>query len=164
MDYDDWVSDINGYGILEDTFLPREEDLGTLQSLAGLLRLGEDEPGAYYLADAKTGVKVDLPEQLYEILLKAIIALSEGRALSVAPLSMRLSTQEAANYLGISRLSLLKLLDEGKIPYTRPRRHRLVQLRDLVNYRKNQQRQRQEALDAMVQDSVEMGFYDREIA
>lgn len=44
--------------------------------------------------------------------------------ITVAPQPQRLTTQEAADFLGISRPTLVKLLDQDKIPYDQPGRHR----------------------------------------
>lgn len=44
--------------------------------------------------------------------------------ITVVPQTQRLTTQEAADFLGISRPTLVKLLDQEKIPYQQPGRHR----------------------------------------
>ena len=46
----------------------------------------------------------------------------------------RAITQEAADYLGISRPTLVKLLEQRAIPFEKRGRHRRVTLRDLVDY------------------------------
>lgn len=146
-----------------DTFLPDQEELDSLQKLASVLTQATEED-SYFLVDEKTQAKNRLPRDLYKILLKAIIALSEGRAISVTPLSTRLTTQQAADFLGISRPTLVRLLDEGEIPYSRPRRHRQVFLADLLEYNERQQYRAAKALDEIMADTARMGFYDEEFA
>src|SRR5690625_6565686 len=50
-------------------------------------------------------------------------------------MSQTLTTQQAADLLGISRLTLIKALDEGKLPYTRAGSHRRLALTDVLDYR-----------------------------
>ena len=52
----------------------------------------------------------------------------------VAPYDTTLTTQDAADYLGVSRPTLVKLLEQGDIPFTRIGRHRRVTLSDLQHY------------------------------
>lgn len=145
-----------------DTFVPDQEEIGTLQQLAAMLTNVEGDEGAYFLVDSKNGVKSRLPRDIYKILLKVIIDMSQGRAVSVSPVSMRLTTQQAADFLGVSRPTLVRLLDEGQISYTRPRRHRLVRLDDLLDYYHRQQHQAARALDEIMEDTARAGFYDQE--
>ncbi|HEX6354280.1 excisionase family DNA-binding protein [Actinophytocola sp.] len=53
-----------------------------------------------------------------------ITAIRAGRAITVAPLAQRLTTLEAADLLDISRPTMIKLLDDGKLPFGQPSRHR----------------------------------------
>jgi len=64
------------------------------------------------------------------------------KALTIAPLDQRLTTQEAANFLGISRPTLVKLLGQGEISYERPAagRHRRVRLNDVLDYQRRKRR------------------------
>ena len=64
----------------------------------------------------------------------AAAALAEGRPVTLSCHEPVLSTQEAADLLGVSRPTLVRLLDQGVIPYAQPRRHRRVQLADLLAY------------------------------
>ena len=147
-----------------DTFLPDQQEIETLQRLADILTQNEQTDDAFFLVDEKTNARSRLPREIYKILLKAIIALSGGRAISVTPRSTRLTTQQAADFLGISRPTLVRLLDKGKIPYTRPCRHRQVLLADLLEYSERHQYHAATALDAMAADTARMGFYDEEFS
>ena len=76
----------------------------------------------------------ELPAELLEVLGLAATALAEGRPVTLSCHEPVLSTQEAADLLGISRPTLVRLLDSGVIPYDQPRRHRRVRLADLLAY------------------------------
>ncbi|MEU2349740.1 helix-turn-helix domain-containing protein [Modestobacter sp. NPDC049651] len=86
------------------------------------------------LAAGEGGLPADLPEPLGEVLRLAAAALAEGRPVTLACHEPTLSTQEAADLLGVSRPTLVRLLDSGVIPFDQPRRHRRVQLADLLAY------------------------------
>jgi excisionase family DNA binding protein len=79
---------------------------------------------------------------------------------NVAPLNASLTTQEAADYLGISRPTLVRLLDAGEIPMIRPNRHRYVRLVDLIDYAERVRQTRGTALDEMAKEADEAGLYD----
>jgi len=70
-----------------------------------------------------------------------------------------LSTQEAADELGISRPTLVKLLESGEITFTKPGRHRRVQLTDLRDYQQRMRQRRRDELVAMTQEAAEDDAY-----
>ncbi|MFB7517571.1 helix-turn-helix domain-containing protein [Streptomyces sp. NPDC056144] len=100
-----------------------------------------------------------LPPEVYEALLAVVHALSEGKAVTVAPQATTLTTQEAANMLGVSRPTLVKLLDQGDIPFSRPARHRRVLLTDVLAYREKRRTRRRGGLDELVELTEEAGLY-----
>jgi hypothetical protein len=55
---------------------------------------------------------------------------------------------------------LVKLLEEGTIPYTKVGRHRRVQLEAVMNYKKQQKAAQRQLLREMMQDDEETGLYD----
>lgn len=104
-----------------------------------------------------------LPTPLYDALLQAAEALSQGLAVTVAPRNMTLSTYQAAELLGISRPTLVKLLEDGEIPYDkvsdRPGAHRRVKLSDVLRYQESRRRVRRRLLRELTQEAVEAGSY-----
>lgn len=75
-----------------------------------------------------------LTRELADVLLQVAEQLSRGKAVFVAPCDTQLTTQDAADMLGVSRPTLVKLLERGEIPFTRIGRHRRVRLADLQRY------------------------------
>ncbi|WP_222047393.1 helix-turn-helix domain-containing protein [Modestobacter lapidis] len=90
--------------------------------------------GSGWAVTGADGARWDLPRELLEVLGLAAAALAEGRPVTLSCHEQVLSTQEAADLLGISRPTLVRLLDQGVIAYDQPRRHRRVQLADLLAY------------------------------
>lgn len=109
------------------------------------------------------GAATPLPTEVYDALSRTVQALRSGRAVTIAVHGTELTTQEAADMLGVSRPTLVKLLDAGRIPYTQPGRHRRVQLADVIAYRRRRSDERGEGLAAVVEFSEELGLYDEEM-
>lgn len=132
------------------------------RDLTALLDLGRfleqhTEPGLLLGPD---GEQVPLPEEVYRVLVEVVAAMREGKVITLVPRTQRLTTQEAADFLGVSRPTLVKLLQDGKIPYDQPGRHRRILFTDLLAYTERQRETRRAALDRMTEDASEAGLYD----
>jgi excisionase family DNA binding protein len=106
-----------------------------------------------------SGERLELPDAMYDALRQVALALSSGMGVSVAPLHAMLTTQEAADYLGISRPTLVRILERGDIPMEKPGRHRYVRLADLVEYQERSQADRRSALEEMVKEADDTDLY-----
>ncbi|MGC5049136.1 helix-turn-helix domain-containing protein [Micrococcus porci] len=86
-----------------------------------------------------------------------------GKAITVAPVHQLLTTQEAANFLGISRPTLVRVLEGGALPYQRTTggRHRRIRLQDVVSYQQRKRGERRAALSDLVGDASSAGLYDQ---
>ncbi|WP_336248985.1 helix-turn-helix domain-containing protein [Stomatohabitans albus] len=107
-----------------------------------------------------SGTSIDLPPDVLPVLIQVIEAMSQGLAISLVPHNMVLTTQEAADMLGISRPTLVRMLEDGKIPFERRNRHRRLYLRDVVEYRERQRLVSHDALSDMVSDAESLGLYE----
>jgi excisionase family DNA binding protein len=132
-----------------------------MEAMLDLFRFLENvsEPAALLGPDGQT---VPLPMEAYEVLVKVVASMRAGKAITIAPLDQRLTTQEAANFLGISRPTLVKLLEQGEISYERPAagRHRRVRLNDVLDYQRRKRTERRTTLDGLTEQAAEAGLYD----
>lgn len=109
---------------------------------------------------AESGEKIQIPLTALRLLAKVLKGLSEGKPVQVVPIDMEVSTQVAADILNVSRPFLIKLLEDGKVPYSKVGRHRRIKFEDVVAYKKKMQVNRRELLSEMMQDDEESGLYD----
>jgi excisionase family DNA binding protein len=129
-----------------------------LEGLLDLARFMDQhtEPGLLLGPD---GERVPLPAEVYAVLVRVVEAMREGKAVSILPQTQRLTTQEAADFLGISRPTLVKLLERSEIPFEQPGRHRRVFLSDLLSYQGKRQSDRHATLNRITEEASEAGIY-----
>lgn len=109
------------------------------------------------------GNEIPVPEAIYKVLEQVIPLLSADQAVSIVPVGHLLTTQEAAELLNVSRPFLVKLLEQGVIPYERPEgsgSHRRIRFVDLMEYKHKRSTERKLQLKRLTQLSQEAGFYD----
>ncbi|HEX2080355.1 MAG TPA: helix-turn-helix domain-containing protein [Longimicrobium sp.] len=98
--------------------------------------------------DASDTVRIELVElsrPLVHLLMRILDDLSEGHAVAVHTIAdgeEEVSTSKAARILGMSRPTLIDLLEKGEIPYRMVGTHRRVPVLDLLTYKVRMQRGR----------------------
>jgi len=141
--------------------MPSSEDqsaaAASAAQLEGLAPLKEAELSFLVAGERKT---LKLPAMALKMLAETMVHLARGNAVTIAPVHMELTTQQAADILGVSRPYLVKLLEEGKIPFRRPHNHRRVRLQELLEFKEREDALRRQALDELTELSEEMGLYD----
>lgn len=105
--------------------------------------------------------KLELPPPIYDILVKVVENMQEGKAMALVPLLEELSTQAAADLLGVSRQFFVRELEAGKIQFHRAGSHRRIYLKDVLDYKKQREISRAESIDRMAQIAEEAGIYDK---
>lgn len=141
---------------LERTVLPPTEPL---DDLVAMLSRPDAEPTT--TLSGPNGEHLVLPPEVFEVLRDIVEAMANGQAVTIAPVHQRLTTQEAADLLGVSRPTLVKLLEMGQIPFEQPGRHRRVRLADVLSYRERASVERRAALDRMVEIADTADMYER---
>jgi excisionase family DNA binding protein len=104
---------------------------------------------------------IPIPESIYNILLQVIGYLRQGKAVSVMPVMQELTTQQAANMLGVSRPFLIGLLNENKIPHHKTGTHRRIYLKDVLAYRDERDKKRKLVLADIAKRDLAEGTYDQ---
>ena len=128
------------------------------RQIRDLRRLIQSGPASLVGPD---GHQVAIPEPVHDLLLLILKNLQAGRAISIVPEHQPLTTQRAANILGVSRPFLVRLVENGDIPFHMVGSHRRIYLRDLLDYQRRRDAARHEAIDDMARTEMEAGTYDR---
>jgi len=121
-----------------------------------------NEPALPALVGEK-GERLELPASLYRVLREIVNGMREGRPMLLIPENEVLTTQAAADLLGVSRPHLVSLLDNEEIPYHTVGAHRRLHFGDVNAYRENRDRERREGLDRLTREISEAGFYDQDV-
>jgi len=131
------------------TYLPEADAREEILDFAELMR----ELEVFLAQSSSKAALVDpqgnerpIPDEIFRILDQVTNALAAGEGVTIVPQGMTMTTQQAADFLGISRPTLVRLLEAGDIAYDKPRRHRRVRLEDLVAYQANFRAERRAAL------------------
>ncbi|MBB3048966.1 excisionase family DNA binding protein [Litorivivens lipolytica] len=101
---------------------------------------------------------VSLPVSALRLLVDILTELGDGNTVQLVPVHAELTTQEAADLLNMSRPTLVKLLDEGAIPYTQVGNRRKVRYADVRTYQAALRAKRLEALESLSQIDQELGL------
>jgi excisionase family DNA binding protein len=107
------------------------------------------------------GCRIDLPSSVHEILVRIVEKMQEGKAIAVIPLLEELSTQAAADLLGVSRQFFVRECEAHKLPFHYTGTHRRVLLKDLLDYKKQREQARRESITRIARQSEELGDYDK---
>jgi excisionase family DNA binding protein len=139
----------------ENRLDPSQLDPAELDRLMSLI--GRDERPALV---GREGVRIDLPEPIFHVLVNLIRQMQEGRAVVLMPEDETFTTQAAASFLGVSRQHLVDLMDRGEIPHHRVGSHRRVTLKDLMVFQKARDVERRKALGGLFRKLKQEGYYE----
>jgi excisionase family DNA binding protein len=136
-----------------DISLARQSVLALSQQLATVA----DRPTRFVVGDGET-TDVILPAFAFAILVETLGHLAKGQEVKVLPLSPEVTTQEAAEMLYVSRPFMVRLLEEGKIPFRKVGAHRRVRREDVEAYKQQIDEARHRVLDELQAQAQELGM------
>jgi excisionase family DNA binding protein len=139
-----------------ESVLPPEKEQESIAQLAQILSRESAQPKLV----TSNGEEILIPESVCNILRQAVQAMASDRAVSIVRHNRELTTQQAADLLNVSQLFLVKLLDEGAIPYLQVSSDRRIRLKDLIIYREQRKVMRRQGLKKLTQFLQEEGFYE----
>lgn len=122
--------------------------------------VGQNRPLKLRVMDTAQEQPLELPAGAVALLMDILEAMAAGRGVTIIPESAELTTVEAAEILNVSRPFLIKLLEEGAIPYRKVGKHRRTRMEDVMAYKIRNDQEREAILDQLVTDAQahDMGY------
>lgn len=108
----------------------------------------------------ETNDKIVVPLRALKLFGSILKAMSEGKPISIVPLATEVTTQKAAEILGCSRPHLVKMLEEGKIPFVKIGKHRRILFEDVMEYKKQMKAEQKKHLVEMMNLDEDLEIYD----
>lgn len=108
----------------------------------------------------ETNEKITIPINALKLLGEILKAMGQGKLISIVPIATELTTQAAAEMLGCSRPHLVKLLEDGKIAFTKVGKHRRIQYDDILKFRNQMKKQQKQHIIDIMNADEENGLYD----
>jgi len=142
-----------------NTVTPTESDSRLARESCRILAtyLGEQsEVRLRILENGHRAETVVVPAAALQLLQHILTEMAQGNAVTLIPVHAELTTQQAADLLGVSRPFLVRLLEEGKIPFRKVGTHRRVRFADLSSYKKQTEKDRLQALDELAAQAQEL--------
>ncbi len=139
----------------------KEEQKLALKSYSSLVStLGHMKTSLAEIEIEDTGEKIKVPLRALILLGNILKAMSQGKPISIVPIATEVTTQKAAEILGCSRPHLIKLLEEGKIEYTKVGKHRRIKFEDVMNYKQQMKEEQKQHLIEIMNADEDSGLYD----
>ena len=132
--------------------LPTPDEIEKAKQAATILTKLTNKQGALSLRLKQNGgeATVNLPPAVSHMVLNLLILISKGEAVTLVPFGAELTTQEAADLLNVSRPFLIKLINDGKLPFHKVGSHRRIQADDLFKYKHQRDADRRKAMRELV--------------
>jgi excisionase family DNA binding protein len=147
---------IPGQNLPVESVMAQEQEQSSIKHLESILQLEGSQPKLV----GANGEEITIPNSVYKVLRQAVHAMALGKAISIFPQERELTTQQAADFLNVSRPYIIKLLEQGEIPYITVGTHRRIRFDDLMKYKQQRDAKRSQLLQEMIDISEEAGLYD----
>jgi excisionase family DNA binding protein len=138
------------------TGVPSEEDARLAAESSRILAVKRPDHALRVQLD--DGRVLTLPVAAAHLLEHLLTEMAHGNAVTLIPVHAELTTQEAADYLNVSRPYLVRLLEENAIAFHKVGTHRRVRFQDLKAYKDQMDAKREKAMSELVADAQELGL------
>ncbi len=149
---------MSGQNLPVESVMAQEQEASSIRQIERILKLEGSQPKLV----GANGEEITIPDSVYQVLRQVVHAMALGQAISIVPQERELTTQQAADFLNVSRPYLIKLLEQGEIPYIKVGAHRRVRFEDLKKYKEQRDQKRSQILQQLIEMSEEAGLYEDE--
>ncbi|WP_293340788.1 excisionase family DNA-binding protein [Microcoleus sp. CAWBG58] len=157
---------MNRQKILLDPVLPTEEETKAIKLLDKMLCFKTENDDSEILKVKLVevgGEEIALPQSLYQLLCQAAHLMAAGKAVSLVPIDQDMTVEEAASLLNVSPEFVVKLLDDGEIPYGKLGNQGRISLASAIAYKQQRSVKRREILKELAEFSQEEELHETRV-
>lgn len=144
-----------------DPFVPSADDTKMAAEASRVLAAFVSTRKELHVEVSSAGKKAEamiLPPSVIGMVQRILTEMANGNAITVMPMSAELTTQEAADFLNVSRPFIIKQLDSGTIQHRKVGTHRRISVKDLLAYKHEIDRARHKTLDELTAEAQRLGL------
>jgi excisionase family DNA binding protein len=104
------------------------------------------------------GEEILVPLRVSHGILQLLLELAKGNAITLVPVETVLTTQDAANFLNVSRPFLIKLLSKEKVPIQRVGNRRRIAFAEVLKLKKKLMQESEAALKELAELDAKLGL------
>jgi excisionase family DNA binding protein len=143
--------------LLEDAVAPTEADAELARSSGRALSpYQKTDLHVRILGNGMPEQTIVLPAAAVGLLVRILTEMADGNAVTLIPIHAELTTQQAAQMLGVSRPFLIKLLETRQLRCRKVGTHRRVLFSDLLEYKQKIDAERSKTLDELSAQAQEL--------
>lgn len=144
---------------MQSTYVPQTDESQEVADFLGKVSQAKSLAGSKLVFQGK---ECEIPSALTEVFAKLLTEVALGNPVTVVAHEKKLTTQQAADHLGISRPTLIKFLDRYAIPIETIGKHRRIKFADVERLRELIKDDRSKALIELIRMTEELGLYEPE--
>jgi excisionase family DNA binding protein len=108
--------------------------------------------------EGKPNVIVPLPARAVELIFKLLDVMADEVPVSIIPHNSEMTTQQAADYLNVSRPHLIQQIEAGKMPFRKVGSHRRIKFADLLAYEADLAKVQAQAMKTLADEAERLGL------
>jgi len=141
----------------DDIFGPSAADEPQFAGLDELLQRLAAAPQRTELV-SPSGDRATVPGSALSALARVAREMARGNSVAIVPVHHELTTHEAAALLHVSRPHLIRMLDDGLLPFRKVGTHRRIRFDDVMALRAHEEAQREALLTRIAHESQALGL------
>lgn len=144
--------------LVDEIFVPSDKDAEYAKACVRTLARGFAVDSRVTMQREDDSEAIEIPAAVFNVLLKVLSLMSEGRPFTLVSMNEELSTQQAADILNVSKPFLNKILELGDISHRKVGGNRRVKFSDVLAYKKQQDRCSKDSLKELADEAQELNM------
>lgn len=126
------------------------------QTLNSLKKYSVFSKGSVYLKISEDSSLISIPSDAVTYLEQILEHMAKGREVEIVPGSGMMTTQQAADFMNVSRPHVVKLMETGELPFIKVGKHRRIDFKDLETYQNIRKKKARKALQNLADSAQEL--------